>query len=214
MRRRKSRGGRVYTGVNLEPQVSGYLDDLAGRMGMSRSWVLNTIVHQYAAFMENTAALIRVDQQVDLFEFALQKMLRRHLEPKFRPVPKPEARYSAVTELAVACSTLLSALAHAGQDTMKEAQAAFERGVKNLNQDGVRFMTQAECTLSAMEAALDNLSEASSPLKKLFLDACAQIVAADGRIQAREAELLRAIADSLDCPIPPFVSVEVGKTRL
>src|SRR5256884_736440 len=168
---------------------------------------------EYTAFMENTAALIRVDQQVDLFEFALQKMLRRHLEPKFRPVPKPEARYSAVTELAVACSTLLSALAHAGQDSMKEAQAAFERGVKNLNHDGVRFMTQAECTLSAAEAALDSLSEAASPLKKPFLDACAQIVAADGRIQAREAELLRAIADSLDCPIPPFVSVEVGKTK-
>ena len=55
--------------------------------------------------------------------------------------------------------------------------------------------------------------EAASPLKKLFLDACAQIVAADGRIHAREAELLRAIADSLDCPIPPFVSVEVGKTK-
>jgi uncharacterized tellurite resistance protein B-like protein len=30
-------------------------------------------------------------------------------------------------------------------------------------------------------------------------------VAADGVIQELEAELLRAIADTLDCPIPPII---------
>jgi len=34
-----------------------------------------------------------------------------------------------------------------------------------------------------------------------------QVVGADGLIQEREAELLRAIADTLDCPIPPFVKI-------
>jgi hypothetical protein len=43
---------RFYTGVSLEPQVSDYLNDLAGRMRMSRSWVLNTIVYEYAKLME------------------------------------------------------------------------------------------------------------------------------------------------------------------
>ena len=33
----------------------------------------------------------------------------------------------------------------------------------------------------------------------------AHTVAADGVIHAAEAELLRAIADALDCPIPPFL---------
>jgi uncharacterized tellurite resistance protein B-like protein len=35
-----------------------------------------------------------------------------------------------------------------------------------------------------------------------------QTVAADGVIQEGEAELLRAIADALDCPVPPFVQPE------
>ncbi len=48
----QSNKNRFYTGVSLEPEVSTYLDDLAGRMGMSRSWVINTIVHEYAKFME------------------------------------------------------------------------------------------------------------------------------------------------------------------
>ena len=46
------KNSRFYTGVSLEPEVSAYLDDLAQRMRMSRSWVLNTIVHEYAIFIE------------------------------------------------------------------------------------------------------------------------------------------------------------------
>jgi len=47
------KNSRFYTGVSLEPEVSAYLDDLAHRMRMSRSWVLNTIVHEYAKFIEH-----------------------------------------------------------------------------------------------------------------------------------------------------------------
>jgi hypothetical protein len=42
-----------YTGVSLEFPVVEYLDDLSNRMGMSRSWVLNTIVYEYAKLIEN-----------------------------------------------------------------------------------------------------------------------------------------------------------------
>jgi Zn-dependent protease with chaperone function len=162
---------------------------------------------EYAALMANIAELVAADQQVDLFEFALQKMLRRHLEPNFKPVPEPEIRHNSINRVAAACSTLLSALAHAGQDPAKEAQAAFGRGVSHLRPDGakLRFMAPAECTLTTMEAALNDLSEATPQIKKLFLGACAQTVAADGTVRPREGELLRAIADTINCPIPPLV---------
>jgi tellurite resistance protein len=48
---------------------------------------------------------------------------------------------------------------------------------------------------------------AAPKLKKNVIEACVQVVSADGLIQEREAELLRAIADTLDCPIPPFVDI-------
>ena len=44
---------RIYTSVSLEPIVIEYLDDLARRMGMSRSWVINTIVVEYAKVIED-----------------------------------------------------------------------------------------------------------------------------------------------------------------
>ena len=47
-----NKSSRFFTGVSLEPEVQSYLDDLAHRMQMSRSWVLNTIVHEYAKLVE------------------------------------------------------------------------------------------------------------------------------------------------------------------
>jgi hypothetical protein len=42
-----------YTGISFEPEVIAYLDDLAVRMRMNRSWVINTIIHEYAKIVEN-----------------------------------------------------------------------------------------------------------------------------------------------------------------
>lgn len=44
---------RVIAGVSLEHPVVAYVDELATRMGLSRSWVLNTIVYEYAKLIEN-----------------------------------------------------------------------------------------------------------------------------------------------------------------
>src|SRR6185503_6383192 len=105
-------------------------------------------------------------------------------------------------------STLLSALAHAGQDPAKDVQAGFRRGLSNLKDEGAdfRLMALSECTLTAIETALNDLSEATPQIKKLLLGACAQTVASDGTVRSREAELVRAIADTINCPMPPLVT--------
>jgi metal-responsive CopG/Arc/MetJ family transcriptional regulator len=51
------KSNHFYTGVSLETPVVEYLDDLSKRMGMSRSWVLNTIVYEYAKLIENKKLL-------------------------------------------------------------------------------------------------------------------------------------------------------------
>ena len=42
-------------------------------------------------------------------------------------------------------------------------------------------------------------------MKRLFLEACVETVSADGTLSVGEAELLRAIAAALDCPVPPVL---------
>jgi len=49
---------------------------------------------------------------MDFFEYALQKILFRHLKPYYEAVPSPSRRYSSAQSLLSKCSVLLSALAH------------------------------------------------------------------------------------------------------
>jgi hypothetical protein len=113
--------------------------------------------------------------------------------------------------LARDCGVLLSATAYAGQEDSTELSAAFAKGAESLGQAAhceIPLLPPDECDLSNIDAALERLSQAVPQIKKNLLGACAQTVAADGVIQQGEAELLRAIADALDCPIPPFVQPE------
>jgi predicted transcriptional regulator len=50
---------RVYTSFSLEPDVSDYLNDLAERMGMPKSWVVNTIIYEYAKVAPRHAEQVR-----------------------------------------------------------------------------------------------------------------------------------------------------------
>jgi hypothetical protein len=56
-----------------------------------------------------------------------------------------------------------------------------------------------------MDKALDRLAEATPPVKQKLIAAFTAAVSADGAVLPDEAEALRAVADALDCPIPPMV---------
>jgi predicted transcriptional regulator len=53
------------TGVSLDPEVVEYLDHLAARMRMNRSFVLNTIVQEYAKLVEGRTIQPRPYHGVD-----------------------------------------------------------------------------------------------------------------------------------------------------
>ena len=53
-------------------------------------------------------------------------------------------------------------------------------------------------------AALSAMLGASHAVRKQILDACVHTVAADNRVTVEEAELIRAVADALECPMPPL----------
>ena len=163
---------------------------------------------QFHEFRSAVCALVESDRQTDLFEYMLQKIVLRHLEPSFVLTPKRVTQYYDLKPLAADCGVLLSAMAYAGQTDAAQAQAAFARGAQLLNRIAkieIPFLPKVDCDLPRLDAALDRLALAVPQIKKNVLNACAETVAADGILQGPEAELLRAIADSLDCPIPPFI---------
>jgi len=163
---------------------------------------------QFEQFRAATETLVASNTETDLFVYMLRKIVVRHLETYFFPEQRRVTQFYALRPLAPDCGVLLSATAYAGQENATKAYAAFGQGAESLSRAArseIPWLPPDQCDLSHIDAALARLSQAVPQIKKNVLNACAQTVVADGVIQEGEAELLRAIADTLDCPVPPFV---------
>lgn len=147
--------------------------------------------------------LVEADQELDVFEFALQHILRRHLGAHFQPRIAPDMRFHSVKAVAGDVAVLLTALAAAGLNT--DAERAFAMGVKSFNSTQLNLRMSGQCTLHTLESALGNIRETGPSVRRSILQACAEVVAADGVVHPAEGELLRAVADALECPMPPLI---------
>ncbi|MBI2437681.1 MAG: M48 family metallopeptidase [Lentisphaerae bacterium] len=158
---------------------------------------------QVETFRDNLRALIEADAAISLFEYMLERMVARRLESFFGRPRQVVVQYYELKPLLPTISVLLSTLAYYGQAEEEQAARAFQSGAARLNSP-LNLLAKEACGLAAVDQALTKLNAASPAIKKKILDACVACIAADGRTTVSEAELLRAVADSLDCPIPPF----------
>jgi Zn-dependent protease with chaperone function len=149
--------------------------------------------------------LVQADGRVTTFEFALQRLVLRALAINRAPSAAVTQIYSfqAVT---AEISVVLSALAHASSDDAAESARAFAEGAAQLKlvEGSIALLPEGESGLVPLDAALDKLAGASGPIKQRLLMAAAHVVSADGVLLTQEAELLRAVAASLDVPVPPL----------
>ncbi|HVU26618.1 MAG TPA: M48 family metallopeptidase [Verrucomicrobiae bacterium] len=171
----------------------------------------NLSTEQFDQFSQTLQWLVQSDGKVELFEFVLQKIVLRHLDSQFHGARKPVVQFYSIKPLAPDCTVLLSALADAGSDNANEIQKAFAAGAPYLrapDDSELQLLPREQCGVNQIDAALNRLAQAVPQIKKNLLEACVRVVGADGIVQENEAELLRAIADTLDCPMPPFVTTE------
>lgn len=163
---------------------------------------------QYVDFRAIVNALIDADERVDVFEYALQRVLMHHLDPKFSgKVDRRPANYYSIRGLVHETSLLLSVLSRKGHANDPDASAAFLAAVKTINDPKTefQFLNEEHCTWTLLDEALDKLNEGSAQLKKLVLAAALACLMHDREITVEEVELFRAIADTLGCPVPPWV---------
>ena len=166
---------------------------------------------QFSQFSQTLDWLIGSDGNVELFEFVLQKIVTRHLAPKFGLARASTVQFYTLKPLVPDCAVILSALANVGSEDTGEMRKAFADGAPFLRAPenaGLLLLPRGGCGVEQVSAALDRVTLAVPIIKKNLLEACIRVVGADGVIQEAEAELLRAIADTLDCPMPPFVQLK------
>ena len=152
------------------------------------------------AFLAEVNRAVEEDRKVTLAEFVQATLLRQHLrEGAGKPIP---TQYRKVEEVALDAQLVLSLIAHASQGDTGTAHA---KGKAVLGIDLPGPTPVAELSTARLGEALERLRHLQPFQKPRVLKACLETAAADGKFRLAEAELVRAVAATLDCPLPPVI---------
>lgn len=166
----------------------------------------NLSAKQYETFSENVKHLVEADKRISLFEFAIQRMITCRLDPFFRGKKPPKVKYHTFDQIQVETRELFSLLAWQGNKDADAAGKAFNHGMEPLAPKTTSsILSRKQCDLKLLDKTLETLSGAAPRLKKQLLKASVQCISADKMITPAEMEMIRAVGDALDCPIPPIL---------
>ncbi|MBU0731025.1 MAG: M48 family metallopeptidase [Proteobacteria bacterium] len=175
----------------------------------------NLSKNQYASFRKVIKHLMDADQKIDLFEYSLQHVLIKHLDAHFG---KPRENIVPITSLSrlrddISCVlSLLARLDRTDEETARKslmrAARVFEKEMKYIS-----FLPTKFCSLKYFDASLRKLESAGMDIKRKVLDACLECIVYDDQVTVREAEIFRVIADALNCPAPPWLTLRDQKIQ-
>jgi Zn-dependent protease with chaperone function len=149
---------------------------------------------QHKSFIQHLAQLIKADKQVTLFEWCLYRIIRSNLAEKHYSETKSLKQCRSSIEV------LLSAVVSAGKN--KKPNDAFTAGVKVLKISTITLINGY--SLKAIDDAFDELNQLKPLQKPILLRAIMASINTDKLVTVQEAELFRAIADTINCPVPPI----------
>jgi Zn-dependent protease with chaperone function len=160
---------------------------------------------EYETFRSTAMALTAADERIDLFEYAFLRMMVRRLDTAFGRGRKAGSLVTRLADVRPECEALLGGLARFGQSDEAGARQAFTAAMETMFSGTPILLPAADqCTLKQVDEALARLADLRPALKETVLDACGLCAGYDGTVTVEEADLLRAVADSLECPVPPL----------
>lgn len=163
----------------------------------------NLTQEQYRTFQSNIRALIEADEHLDIFEWSLRRIVFHYLTEKIEEKkPASDNRQLIHPDYGSAAESILSVLARQTSN-QKDIEEAFLVAKGKIGMESWNYQSNAK--ISDMDDHLILLESLIPEDKKRFLRACESVIASDGEVNEVEAEVFRAIADSLNCPVPPVI---------
>ncbi len=163
--------------------------------------------------------LIMADNKVKMGEWLVRRMITNQLR-RSRGPRATDAGVRPMSSTAAATSLLLSAAAwasasekHGDEATrladslVADASQSLAQMLPNLN---AQAMPKSEIGADQLDSALARLLNESAMVRLAILRAAAKIVQADSVISRREFDLMRVLADSLGCPLPPALLAQAS----
>jgi Zn-dependent protease with chaperone function len=171
---------------------------------------------QLEFLLQLVTRLIESDGKVDLREFCFYRFLSSQLTQAIAPgraIPKSRDSKKSVRQAAV---QLIRILAEQGNDDDAATELAYQAGIAMFGEwaKDVSPHISAETTVDTLDRSLDLLRGLNSSGRRRLIESVGRCIAHDGRLTLAEAELLRVVCASLDCPLPPILAEKSAEEAL
>ena len=142
--------------------------------------------------------LINLDNQFTLSEFVIFCLVKKHTTPnkqKHHTISRYDTVFIEIQHILAALCATSSTSGEINTRTFHQAYSAFS----------TTEVAPSLPSIQQLSISLEKLGQLSPLLKQPIIDACIDCILDDDHVSIREIELLRAICETLDCPMPPLI---------
>lgn len=194
--------------VSQISQVTGWSEKMVSKssvekltmVDLSLAWLRRMSADEAREFVATTQLLIEADGQIDMFEFMLQQVIRRHVEIGLGLVSVPAMKFRKLADIEVEMMNVLSAFGK-----VSGGEGVLEKAFQEYREHTGQEPYQTEVGLNQVAEALGRMNASTPLVKQQILRLCTLVVIADGKVNDAETELLRATAEAIGAPIPALV---------
>lgn len=154
---------------------------------------------QRQTFIQTLETIIRADKRYTLNEFVILTIIKQHLSAT---AGRADAvKYHSFKPLLEDVRIVFSMMVLCSGQATERKQRAWQRAIRVFSSADIS-MHEKSVQPTQISQSLEKIRQTPMLLRKSFIDVCVDLVMDDGIIMPAEAELLRAICESIDCPMP------------
>ena len=185
--------------VSLEQRLTLIERSLSALKGLSDK--------QYQTLKQLMQHSVDLDQQADIYEQTVLKLVTRFLDVHFGLAKPYKVHYKKIAQVEIQVRLLLSMLAFYGHDSQlldsnSTAKEAFEKGLKACGLPAKPWVAVNGYSDNDFNHATEKLAHGSLKVKNQIMLGLQACIEHDGEIAEVERELILAIAATMDAPIP------------
>ncbi|RLU03853.1 MAG: protease [Ketobacter sp.] len=151
--------------------------------------------------IKNSVDLIKLDRKITLSEFVFCFLIQQSLSD----IQRPSRTVKSYQPMEPALAVLFSGLVQVSGDNKEKQKENFQQIMQYYSNRDHSSVLQHPPSPKALNKALQQLKRLTPLLKQPVVDACVDCILHDGKAVLKEVELLRAICEALECPLPPLI---------
>ncbi len=154
------------------------------------------------AFSELCNDIVHMDGKTTTFEASILSILQRSLAT---PNQKRKVSHASLSQVRPQLFSLAAILASETSSDEQACYDAFRKGLEHAHLPGYIPERLPQVTAEALPQLLRRLAQTSPEIKEVTMSLLVEVIKADGKATDKEKEILRTVAATLECPLPPFI---------